>query len=125
LTVDRKTGPIDGGAEAYIEPAKKQITIGADSGTCAYVHELAHWTAGHGQKTGATTTRAEMEMEAEAIAWVVCQALGLDATGAPNYIALWTGDKDKLKARMNTISGCARKIIDAVEPKQKQTTEGE
>ena len=56
------------------------------------------------------------ELEAEAVAYVVCRHFGLDAElRASRYIALWGGDATALAASFTRISGTARKLIEEVE----------
>ena len=44
------------------------------------------------------TTKQVRETEAEAVAFVVCQAIGLETgTAAADYIQLWHGDTDLLR----------------------------
>jgi antirestriction protein ArdC len=56
------------------------------------VHELAHERL-HRAERRASTTKRIRETEAEAVAFVVCQAIGLKTgTASADYISLWNGD---------------------------------
>lgn len=79
-------------------------------------HELAHEMLHHGEgaQRGTKTVR---ETEAEAVAFVVCQAVGLDTnTAASDYIQLYAGDKDTLAASLERIQQAASTIIAAITP---------
>ena len=82
-----------------------------------FAHELAHCALHFGKSDGATTlTRNMAELEAESIAYVVCQHFGLDTTiRSSAYIALWQGDSKGLRASLERIASTARAIIDDVE----------
>jgi hypothetical protein len=57
------------------------------------VHELAHEKL-HRTDRRVDTTRTIRETEAEGVAFVVCQAIGLDTnTAAADYIKLYNGDR--------------------------------
>lgn len=78
-------------------------------------HELAHellHKRDAGERPSSKTVR---ETEAEAVAFVVCQAIGLDTnTAASDYIRLYAGDKDTLAASLDRIQQTATTIIEAV-----------
>ena len=74
------------------------------------VHEIAHELL-HRSKPdrGARTAR---ETEAEAVAFVVCEAIGLDTnTAAADYIQLYDGNRDTLLASLGRIQRTASTII--------------
>ncbi|MCB9864336.1 MAG: hypothetical protein H6820_13350 [Phycisphaerales bacterium] len=55
------------------------------------------------------------ETEAEAVAFVVCQAIGLDSgTAAVDYIQLYNGDKDTLASSLDRIQKASSEIIEAI-----------
>ena len=73
-------------------------------------HEALHW------KIDGPITRNIAELEAEAVAFVVCMHFGLDVeVRASRYIAVWQGDSKGLRASMDRIAKTARDIIDNVE----------
>jgi hypothetical protein len=63
-----------------------------------YAHELLH----HGDDRVAS--RDTRELEAEAVAFVVAQSVGLDCTAANrDYIHLYRGDREALTASLSRI----------------------
>ena len=61
-----------------------------------------------------------LTFEAESIAFVVCQYLGLDTSEYSfGYISSWSSGKDvkELKASLETIRSTSNEMIDAVEQK--------
>jgi len=77
---------------------------------------LAHET-GHSllHQDGAKRDRKVRELEAEAVACVVCEAVGLDATASSNdYIQLYQGNRDMLMASLERIQKIAAEIIEGV-----------
>ncbi len=77
------------------------------------VHELAHELLHHrGERPESRTVR---ETEAEAVAFVVCHAVGLDTnTAASDYIQLYQGTTETLAASLDRIQRTAADIIAAV-----------
>ncbi len=56
------------------------------------------------------------ETEAEAVAFVVCQAIGLEtATAANDYIQLYDGKSETLAAYLDRIQHVAAEIIAAIQ----------
>ncbi len=77
-------------------------------------HELAHEFLHH-QPRRATTTKTVRETEAEAVAYIVCQAIGLEAgTAAADYIQLHRGDAKLLLESLNNIRLAAGRILDGI-----------
>jgi hypothetical protein len=63
----------------------------------------------------ARATRIVCELEAEAVAFVVSQAVGLETgTAASDYIQLYSGDKTALAASLGAIQETAVTILRAV-----------
>ncbi len=78
------------------------------------VHEWAHEML-HKVEPSERPDRAVRELEAEAVAFVVCSAAGLETgTAAADYIRLYDGDKEKLAASLDRIQKTACAIIEAV-----------
>ena len=78
------------------------------------VHELAHEKLHRGERR-AQTTRTVRKTEAEAVAFVVCEAIGLDVnTSAADYIHLYAGDQSTLAESLNFIQSTAAKILTAI-----------
>ena len=60
-------------------------------------------------------SKTVLETEAEAVSFVVRQAIGLDANGAAaDYIQLYDGSKDTLAASLDRIQHAATAIIEAI-----------
>lgn len=77
-------------------------------------HELAHEIL-HRDKTNMAKDKKARETEAEAVAFVVCQAVGLDcSTAASDYIQLYKGDKKMLFESLDRIQRTASEILKAV-----------
>jgi len=76
-------------------------------------HELAHEMLHHtGDRPASKTVR---ETEAEAVAHIVCSAIGLEVgAAASDYIRLYDGDKDTLLASLGRIQLTARAILEAI-----------
>jgi len=65
------------------------------------------------------TTKTVRETEAEAVAFVVCQAIGLDTgTAAADYIRLYNGDADTLGESLDAIQKAAAEILAAITNEQ-------
>lgn len=76
------------------------------------VHELAHEEL-HNSTTRKGTTKKSRETEAEAVACIVAQAIGLDAKqSASDYIQLYAGDVETLTASLDAIQREACSIIE-------------
>lgn len=78
------------------------------------VHELAHELLHRGDRRE-QTARKVRETEAEATAFVVCYAIGLEAgSAASDYIQLWNGDKDTLTNSLTYIRKAASQMLAAL-----------
>ena len=109
-------GPIESGAYGV----SKKGTIGIDDSHTTgqqaktLAHELAH-EAMHWEDRG-DLTRSIAELEAEAVAYVVCRHFNLDVeVRSSRYIALWQGDAKSLRGSLERIANTARTIIDDTE----------
>jgi antirestriction protein ArdC len=91
--------------KASLAPAEEFSTM---------VHELAHEML-HQDPTNRPNDKTVREAEAEAVAYVVCQGIGLDAnTASSDYIQLYDGDKKTLMASLERIQRTAAKILEGV-----------
>ena len=100
------------------EPAEEFSTL---------VHELAHEML-HKAERRTATTKTVRETEAEAIAFVVSQTIGLDAGRASaDYIHLYHGNAALLTESLEVIQRTAALILSAIETKQEaaEPTEAE
>lgn len=74
-------------------------------------HELAHEML-HYEKSEDRPPKVARETEAEAVAFVVTTAIGLEtSTAAADYIRLYRGDADTLAASLHRIQGAAATIL--------------
>ncbi|MEO8255712.1 MAG: ImmA/IrrE family metallo-endopeptidase [Acidobacteriota bacterium] len=79
------------------------------------VHELAHELLHRGERRS-DTSKIVRETEAEAVAFVVCHAIGLDTnTAASDYIRLYSGDKATLHASLGAVQHAATEILTALQ----------
>jgi len=77
-------------------------------------HELAHELLHRGERKASTSKRVR-ETEAEATAFVVCQAIGLETgSAASDYIQLWNGDVQVLTESLAYIRQAASQILGAL-----------
>jgi hypothetical protein len=78
-----------------------------------FAHEFAHELLHHGDDR--PDSRDTRELEAEAVAFVVGHATGLDVTDAArDYIHLYRGDADALAESLGRIQRTAANILAAI-----------
>ena len=92
------------------------------------VHELAHEML-HKAERRTATTKIERETEAEAIAFVVSKAVGLETgTASSDYIQLYHGNASLLAESLEVIQKASAVILAGLEPKpdfEEQETQDE
>jgi len=76
-------------------------------------HETAHAIL-HFQERRAETTKRVRETEAEAVAFVVCEAIGLKAQNSADYIQLYSGDKETLAESLEHVQRASAEILAAI-----------
>jgi antirestriction protein ArdC len=77
-------------------------------------HELAHELLHRGGRRGSTSRRMR-ETEAEATAFVVCHAVGLETgSAACDYIQLWNGDAQLLTESLGQVRQSASQMLTAL-----------
>jgi hypothetical protein len=77
-------------------------------------HELAHELI-HLVDDRLNLPKPVLELEAESVAFVVCQAIGLDTnTAFGDYIRFWEGNPKLLRASFERIQKCSSNILDYV-----------
>jgi hypothetical protein len=64
----------------------------------------------------AETTKRVRETEAEAVAFVVCNAIGLTVSNSVDYIHLYSGDKDTLTESLDPLQRASAEILAAIMP---------
>ncbi|RKJ40122.1 hypothetical protein D7X94_09675 [Acutalibacter sp. 1XD8-33] len=85
------------------------------------MHEIAHSKL---HNDGEKRNRSQKEVEAESVAYVVCNHLGIDTSDYSfGYVAGWSKDKalPELKASLDVIRSTAAGIIDAISPQREIT----
>jgi hypothetical protein len=86
------------------------------------VHELAHEMLHH-RKDIVVPDKLVRETQAEAVAFVVCQGVGLETkTAAADYIALYNGDKQTLAESFSVIQGTSAQILNDLLPPERLTS---
>ena len=76
------------------------------------VHEIAHEMLHRGERRTLTTKEVR---EAEAVAFVVCQSVGLqNGTASQDYIQLWRGDANLLRERLEAVQQTAAVILGGI-----------
>ena len=122
LTFSDRTG----GAEGYSTGGRIVVRQGLEPAAefSVLVHELAHEML-HQSGEAKPNSKTVRELEAEAVAFVVCQAVGLEARqSSTDYIHLYDGDRKTLMASLGRIREAVVEIIggitqqDAPDPKQ-------
>lgn len=109
--------PITDGAKGYSKGGKIAIeeTLSDVEKFAVIAHELAHERLHHGERRG-QTTKTVRETEAEAVAFIVCNAFGLDsATHSSDYIQLYNGNSDTLKESLKYIQTTAQWIVESIQ----------
>lgn len=112
-------------ANGYYDQLEKKIVIRKGMSEAqtlkTAVHELSHAFL-HDRDTGSrkdeTLDRKTKEVEAESIAYVVCQHFGIDTSDYSfGYVAGWSRDRElsDLKSSLNVIQKTAGKIIDGIQ----------
>ena len=80
------------------------------------VHEIAHEML-HRSERRTLTTKQVRETEAEAVAFVVCQSIGLQTgTASADYIQLWNGDAKLLPESLGVVQRTAAVILGGIAP---------
>lgn len=118
---------IDGSANGYYHLVDKNIVV--DDGMSQVmnikttIHEISHYIL-HDQDTGLEKdnlpNRETKEVQAESVAFTVCQYYGIDSSDYSfGYIGGWSSGKDlkELKASLETIRQTAQTIISGVDQK--------
>jgi hypothetical protein len=85
------------------------IVLSPEAGTKTLIHEIAHEFLHHVENN--QLSRAEKEMEAESVAYVVCSYLGFRNLSSPNYLALQGMKNDGINTHFQIISNLAKKLI--------------
>lgn len=112
-----------GGAQGVSEGGKIAVLQGLSPSEefAVLVHELAHELLHRTDRRKETTARVR-ELEAEAVAFVVTRAAGLDSlVRSSDYIQLYGGDKELFLASLSHIQRVASDLIGALLAKSAAT----
>lgn len=115
FTLER--APIPGSANGTTDFATRVVTVDVGLSPAAAAktlcHELAH-TRLHDGTEYALGCRGRAEVEAESVAFVVCQGAGLTTAGYSfGYVAGWSGGETKvIRETAERVVTCARDILD-------------
>lgn len=116
-------------ANGYYSSNNKMIVIDKDMSEPMHcktaIHELAHATCHDkdiSQNNDIPEEKSVREVQAESIAYIVCQYFGIDTSDYSfGYVAGWSKDRDitELKGSMEIIKNSSKEIIDNLEEKMK------
>lgn len=104
---------IHGGSHGYYSKKEEKIAVKTGMAQAQTIKTLVHEIAHSLLHNDSEETSQVKEVEAESIAYTVCQYLGIDSgTYSFGYVAGWAGgDKEKLKKSLDNIQKTAHKII--------------
>ena len=115
---------IEGGAKGFYSQTEKRIAIQEGMSEAQTVktaiHEMAHQKLHAIENNGPKQTRGSKEVEAESVAYTVCQHYGIDTSDYSfSYVAGWAEGKEmpELKASLDTIRRAASEMITAIDKK--------
>ena len=114
------------GAKGYFQPRTNEIVIGGDEPDNALklktlYHEYAHSQL-HGLKSAfKDRPRAYQETQAEAVAYVAMQNIGVDTSNySLGYVATWAKDKAVIHSALSEIQQVSNKVIELSDGLTKQ-----
>lgn len=122
-------GETNGDSKGFYSPVDNKIVVKdgmSDAQTIkTMVHEISHAKLHNPDRAeeNAGKSKGTIEMEAESIAYIVCQHFGIDTSDYSfGYIAGWSEGKetDELKKSMNTIRETSSEMIYRVEGSMRQ-----
>jgi hypothetical protein len=112
LRVSDQIGSADGASAGGTILLRPGLTAAQEFSTL--VHEVAHEIL-HQDSAEKDVPRRVRELEAEAVAFVASEAIGLETREASSdYIKLYRGDKDTLLESLERIQTTAREILNAL-----------
>ena len=123
LEYSESIGSAEGVSLGGLIRLKKGLTAAEELSVLA--HEAAH-EALHHNRDDMPKEKKIRETEAEAVAFVVCHGIGLEANSASSdYIQLYNGDKETLMQSLERIQRTAAEILEAVIADNKSKCETE
>ncbi len=118
---------IEGGAKGFYSQTEKGIAIQEGMSEMQTVktaiHEMAHQKLHAIENSDKKLSRNSKEVEAESVAYTVCQHYGMDTSDYSfSYVAGWSEGKEmaELKASLNTIRRAASEMISSIDEKMKE-----
>ncbi len=108
------------GARGWYDPDAGKIALSQgntpNQNAKTLIHEYAHALL-HTSDAGRRLPRQQKEVEAEAVAFIVCEAFGFDTSDqSVGYVAGWSGGNKRLfRESMERITRTARQIIEEIE----------
>jgi hypothetical protein len=80
----------------------------------------------HRSERRTLTTKQVRETEAESVAFVVCQSLGLETgTSSADYIQLWNGSAKLLQESLEVVQRTSAVILGGIAPKPPETEQAQ
>jgi len=126
LEYSESIGSAEGVSSGGLIRLKKGLSAAEELSVVA--HELAHETL-HKNRDNMPKDKKVRETEAEAVAFVVCNGIGLDTNSASSdYIQLYNGDKKTILQSLVRIQRTAAEIMEAVtatDESERKTAGGE
>lgn len=115
--VELEYGPLPLGTDGVCSPGK--ITVRADLTSpekfAVLIHEHGHFLLHQQNGRKHECSKTVRETEAEAVAFVVCHAFGVESvTRSADYIQLYRGDTDTLAQSLEFIQETAAGIVEAI-----------
>lgn len=118
---------IDGSANGYYHLIDKNIVVDADMSQMMHcktaIHEITHallHDKDNGLEKDALPDKQTKEVQAESVAFTVCQYYGIDTSDYSfGYVLGWSSGKDlkELKSSLETIRQTAQTIINGIDQK--------
>jgi hypothetical protein len=104
--------------KAIFQPSTNEIVIGSDEPDNALKLETLYHEYAHSQLHGLTSEfkdrpRAYQETQAEAVAYVAMQNIGVDTSNySLGYVATWAKDKAVIHSALSEIQQVSNKVVD-------------
>lgn len=126
-------GPVPGTAKGYASFVENRVVVRSGMSQVQTIKTLIHETA-HAKLhapdflSDNPKPRREKEVEAESVAYIVCQHFGIDTSDySLGYVAGWSRGKElvELKASLDVIHSTAGEIINAIQPPPPKLTREE
>jgi len=115
--IELEYASLDGGTDGLSTGGKVVVdeALSPTEQFAVLTHELAHELLHKGDRR-TDTTKTVRETEAEAVAYVVCQAIGIDTSSrSTDYIQLYRGDAETLQESLDYIQRVSASILSKLE----------